>query len=343
MPAGEAGLQIGDKILATNGDPVDGFSGGLDSITQRIVFSKGDSIRFTVERGGKELDLVSGFEVESGGLLRRDGVRRVGISPYSEVHLSAPTVGSPAELSGFKAGDRILSVDGVKVMGHMHYIELEKEANGKFFNVMVERDGERLALKTVGVVPANGYKRDPNKDAQPMTGVVFGEAKDFKIGMMHPSPGKQLGDSAKMLLVTLDAVTSKDSGIGIGHMSGPVGIGKMKYLILLGEHPFRMMLFFWVIFNVNLAVFNMLPFPVLDGGHIVMAIGEWVRGKPMNTRLLESIQTVFVLLLLGMFLFVTMKDSFTSFSGDTSPKVEGPQAPEWDLEKLKAMGFEAKS
>ena len=70
----------------------------------------------------------------------------------------------------------------------------------------------------------------------------------------------------------------------------------------------RLVLWFSVIMNVNLAVLNMMPFPVLDGGHIVMASFEWIRRKPMNFRVLEVIQTAFVILLLGFMAFVTMKD-----------------------------------
>jgi regulator of sigma E protease len=59
---------------------------------------------------------------------------------------------------------------------------------------------------------------------------------------------------------------------------------------------------------VNLAILNMLPLPVLDGGHIVLAIGEMIAGRPVKARLLEVVQTCFALLLLGFFLFITSKD-----------------------------------
>ena len=67
-------------------------------------------------------------------------------------------------------------------------------------------------------------------------------------------------------------------------------------------------MWFSVVLNVNLAILNMLPFPVLDGGHIVMALYEWVRRQPIHIRLLEVMQTACVLLLLGFMVFVSLKD-----------------------------------
>jgi regulator of sigma E protease len=67
-------------------------------------------------------------------------------------------------------------------------------------------------------------------------------------------------------------------------------------------------LWFSVFLNVNLAVLNLLPFPVLDGGHIVLAIIEAIRRKPINVRLLEIVQSGFAILLIGFMLYVTFFD-----------------------------------
>jgi regulator of sigma E protease len=83
---------------------------------------------------------------------------------------------------------------------------------------------------------------------------------------------------------------------------------------------------FFVLFDVNLAVLNMLPLPVLDGGHIVMAVLESVRGKPLPGRFLEMIQGGFALLLMGFMLYITTKDLGDIFSGGAdAPKLEWPE------------------
>jgi regulator of sigma E protease len=111
-----------------------------------------------------------------------------------------------------------------------------------------------------------------------------------------------------MMWITITSVIAKDSNIGVDHLSGPVGIGSMMFSFLQMEDGWRRILAFMVLFNVNLAVLNMLPFPVLDGGHITLAILEKIFGRPVKAKPLEILQTICALLLISLMLFVTSKD-----------------------------------
>jgi len=82
----------------------------------------------------------------------------------------------------------------------------------------------------------------------------------------------------------------------------------MLYQLLQMENGWSRILAFMVLFNVNLAVLNMLPFPVLDGGHITLAVLEKICGRPVKARPLEILQTLCALLLISLMLFVTSKD-----------------------------------
>ena len=92
------------------------------------------------------------------------------------------------------------------------------------------------------------------------------------------------------------------------HLSGPVGIGRIYYLLFESERGWQLALWFSVILNVNLAILNMLPIPVLDGGHIVLALIESVRRKPVNIRVLEVVQTGCAVLIIGYMLYITFFD-----------------------------------
>ena len=81
------------------------------------------------------------------------------------------------------------------------------------------------------------------------------------------------------------------------------------------DEALRRILWFMVVLNINLAIMNMLPLPVLDGGHIVLAIGEQVAGRPVKLRVLEIIQTGFVIVLLSLFAYITSKDIGGLFPG----------------------------
>jgi hypothetical protein len=81
---------------------------------------------------------------------------------------------------------------------------------------------------------------------------------------------------------TFDALLSKKSDIKLQHMSGPVQIVRVYYILFENADGWRQAIWFSVILNVNLALLNLMPVPVLDGGHIVLAILEWIRRRPLN-------------------------------------------------------------
>lgn len=336
MPAAKAGIQPGDKITKIDGETVTGFQGTLDSIMESIIFSKGDSVKLTIERPGVgEMEITCGFEVEEGGILKRDGVRQIGVYPADDAVIGSVFKGGPAEYSGLQAGDKVLSIDGVEIHSWVGFVSLIHEKGTEPFTVKVQRGNEELEIRTMALVPSNGYKANPTKDPVPMIG-IGPKGADKSHELIYPSPWDQIYDSSRMLFVTIDRLAAPKSGIKFEHLSGPIGIGKMKYQILLGDYPVRMILYFWVIFNVNLAIFNMLPFPILDGGHITMALSEMIFKKPMNEKILLVMQNTFLTVLLTLFVFISMKDTFTGMGG---PKVkrEGPVEPEFDVTPLKAL------
>ena len=85
-------------------------------------------------------------------------------------------------------------------------------------------------------------------------------------------------------------------------------IVKIYYMLFESDNGWKLALWFSVILNVNLAILNMLPIPVLDGGHIVLALIEGVRRKPVNMRVLEVIQTSCAVVIIGYMLYITFFD-----------------------------------
>jgi regulator of sigma E protease len=103
-------------------------------------------------------------------------------------------------------------------------------------------------------------------------------------------------------------VFSPKSDIKLQHLSGPVGIWSIYIRLFEAEGGWKLALWFSVILNVNLAILNMLPIPVLDGGHIVLGIIESIRRRPINTRVLEIIQGTCTALIIGVIIYTTFFD-----------------------------------
>ena len=137
------------------------------------------------------------------------------------------------------------------------------------------------------------------------------------MSLSHPDPVEQVYNSITSTLKTIGAVASPKSDVKLQHMSGPVGIVRIYYLLFQSENGWKLALWFSVILNVNLAILNMLPIPVLDGGHIVLAIIEAIRRKPVNMRILELVQTACAVLIIGYMLYISFFDLGDFFGRDS--------------------------
>lgn len=321
-PAAEAGLRAGDKITHIDGREVHGFAGSLDSITESIILSEGEKIRFTVERPGESapLHLESGFKTPETKWFQRSGLRQVGIGPeIDHIEVSMIMEGSPAEKAGFKDGDTIVSINGKKPKDDAEAVSFIKESGEATITAEVLREGKPVTITATPRIPVSPEGKGP------MLGLAFFNVPYTNQNIVHPSPFSQVGDSLRMMWTTLTKLISPTSGIGVDHLSGPVGIGKMQFKLLQMDDGWRRILAFMVLFNVNLAVLNMLPFPVLDGGHITLAILEKIAGRPVRAKALEIVQTGFALGLISLMLYVTSKDIGDDLGRGSQQKIVFPQ------------------
>ncbi len=169
------------------------------------------------------------------------------------------------------------------------------------------------------------------KEKTPRIGIAWDSAG--RMSLAHPGPIEQVYNSITSTLSTIGAVASPKSDVKLQHLSGPVGIGRIYYLLFQSERGWQLALWFSVILNVNLAILNMLPIPVLDGGHIVLAIIESIRRKPVNIRILEFVQTGCAVLIIGYMAYVSFFDIGDFFprgkadAKDQQTEVEAQPAP----------------
>ena len=317
-PAQKAGIAIGDRIIEINGSKVNGFAGSLNSITESIVLSRGKEISYTIERPGfsEPIILRSSFETEKTRWFQRGGLRQVGIVPAGNSIVGVVIPKSPAADVGISPNDKILTIDGIKLYSLQQFTQYLRDQNWKTVHLGIQ--SPTGIFREVELTPERPLKPAASN---PMVGILWNDPGYEDTTIIHPSPIRQVSNSLKMMWTTITSVISPDSSIGIGHLSGPVGIAKLQYQLLQMEDGWRRILAFMVLFNVNLAVLNMMPFPVLDGGHITLAILEKISGHPVKAKALEVLQTMCALALMGLMLFVTSKDIGDGF-GRSEKKLE---------------------
>jgi regulator of sigma E protease len=314
-PGAKAGLLPGDKILEVDGKPVTRFSGMNNSVIWNVVRSEGATIRFKIERDGvvREFE-AEPYKSETRGW-RRKSVRQVLILPAQTPIIDEVQPGTPAAAAGLQKGDVIIGFNGTTIYHPIALADFIEKNPETPLKLQVMRDGKLLAPEVQPKVLAG------EKTAR--IGIRWDSAGRMSIA--HPNPIEQVYNSITSTLNTIGAVASPKSDVKLQHLSGPVGIGRIYYLLFQNERGWQLALWFSVILNVNLAILNMLPIPVLDGGHIVLAIIESIRRKPVNIRVLELVQTACAVLIIGYMLYVTFYDAQDlPFIRDRLDKMEAP-------------------
>jgi regulator of sigma E protease len=318
-PAAKAGLRPGDKILEVDGRPVSRFFGMNDSVVWNIVRSEGPSIPFKIERDGKMMmvDVVPMIAETSGW--RRKSTRQVMIQPAVTPLVEDVEKDSPAAKAGVKTGDIITAVNGQRIYNALSLVdEIEKHPNEEL-TLDIRRSSESSQLR-MRPIPL-----ESEGTTKPRIGIRWDTGGQLTLS--HPDPVEQVYHSITSTLQTIGAVASPKSDVKLQHMSGPVMIVKIYYMLFESENGWKLALWFSVILNVNLAILNMLPIPVLDGGHIVLALIEGLRRKPVNMKILEWVQTACATLIIGYMLYISFFDIGDLFgkSGDRkSPRKEAP-------------------
>jgi regulator of sigma E protease len=305
-PAEKAGLRPGDRILKVDGHPVTRFSGIGDTIMWRVVSSQGAKIPIEVERDGTVLTVESEWVKEETKSWERKSLRQIQIAPKKTPLVGKVEPNSPAARAGIRPNDVIVEVDGIKLLNPETLGEyIEQQGAGKELKLKVLRNDRTLEFSLKPEMPI--YPPDfPAEERRALIGVVWERTGKWTVD--HPGPIEQIYSSVNSMVSTFGALFSPKSDVKAQHLSGPVGIMRIYYLLFESEHGWRQAIWFSVILNVNLALLNLLPIPVLDGGHITLALVEAIRRKPVGVRFLLIVQNACAVLIIGYMLYVTFYD-----------------------------------
>ena len=305
-PAEKAGIRKGDRLMLLNGKAVH----SIDELQYQLLFHNGKPLNLELLRG-KERIIIRDLIPEP---IELDGEKGRWLVGFTNNPITAVEPGLPMEKAGARKGDKIVEAGGHPVRDISEIQQLVRKAHGKPIQLKLERDGKTL---TVQVTPQ--FLRYTT------LGVDFAS-------VTHPNPFVQL---KRVMVLTWNSLRGIGYSIGNSlrlteqyttirpkHMSGPIGIGKYLYLSVY-RGSLVVGLNVVVIITFNLGIINLLPIPILDGGHILLALLEIIFRRSVSRKILEPISICFVVLLIGFMVFV----SFYDVKKLVSPAVKSLRTP----------------
>jgi len=300
-PADKAGLRPGDRVLSVDGKPVKKFGGMGESIQWRVIRSEGETLPVKFIRDGQERTVMVAPHKEETKAWERKALRQILILPAQPAIVGELATNSPALRAGLRKSDVILAINGTRIFSHMMVPDCIEQFGTNELKVAVLRDGQKI---DVAVTPEIPLKPTDNK---PRIGIVQW-SDGGKLKLIHPGPVEQVVDSVSAMVSTFDALFSKKSDIKPQHLGGFIKIINVYYILFQTEQGWRLVLWFSVLLNVNLALLNLLPIPVLDGGHITLALVEAVARRPLSGRVVQWIQTGCAAALIMFMVYIAFYD-----------------------------------
>lgn len=286
------GLQPGDRVLEIGNLRNPTWEQAISAVQNAPA---GEQIAAVVERGGETHSLVLTVHDP------KNPWQLFGDDPQPAV-IETVIEGNPASRAGMKQGDRVVSVNGTPVVSWEGFTRIIKASNGQMLTVVVERDGRQESLE---IQPESGRTEDGTWAY--LIGVQRRIEVDYRPVALPEATREALTGSWMIGTQIVRVVGGLLQGrISIRQLGGPIEIarqsgraaseGLLRYIELM------------VIISLNLAVLNLLPIPILDGGHILLLAVEGTIRRDLSLRIKERFVQVGLVFLLMIFAVVMFND-----------------------------------
>ncbi len=308
--AAKAGLGAGQEIIAIDGEPTSGWAAVNLQLVRRL--GESGSLQLLVREQGSTVDSPRELVLDKWlkGDDEPDPIRSLGIRPWRPALppvLAELDSKGPAKAAGLKTGDRLLAVDGKAVDDWQQVVDTVRMHPDTKIMLRVERDGAQIDIPVM--LAARGESKAP-------TGYLGAGVKavDWPPEMIREvsyGPLAAVGEGArrtwKMSLLTLDSLKKMLFGeLSVKNLSGPITIAKVAGAS--AQSGVADFLNFLAYLSISLGVLNLLPIPVLDGGHLLFYLIEWARGRPLSDRVQGWGIQIGISLVIGVMLLALVND-----------------------------------
>lgn len=298
-PAELAGMKVGDRVIRVNDKDISTRNELMDAVAK----SNGNPVTLDVRRGDQIKTIVL-TPTAAPGHEKEESPYAIGIEETAPL-ITAVMAGSPAMAAGFKDGDRVVGIEGEPIQTWAQMTSYVKENPNRPLHFEVERESRRVSLTVT-----------------PSAEKTVVDGKPVEIGKIGISgPGRSLIRSSNPAMAVFHGLEAtwgwtELTAVGIykmivGEISRTNIGGPLTIASISGEAASQgasSVLFLIAILSINLGVLNLLPIPILDGGHLLFFGIEAILRKPLRERQREIAQQVGLLLLVGIMVFAFWND-----------------------------------
>ncbi|TPG80596.1 sigma E protease regulator RseP [Pseudomonas arsenicoxydans] len=308
--AAKAGLTAGQEIVAIDGEPTTGWA----SVNLQLVRRLGESgsLQLLVREQGSTTDSPRELMLDKWlkGADEPDPIRSLGIRPWRPALppvLAELDPKGPAQAAGLKTGDRLLALDGRALDDWQQVVDTVRMHPDTKIMLRVERDGAQIDVPVT--LAARGESKAPT--GYMGAGVKAVDWPPEMIREVSYGPVAAIGEGARrtwtMSVLTLDSLKKMLFGeLSVKNLSGPITIAKVAGAS--AQSGVADFLNFLAYLSISLGVLNLLPIPVLDGGHLLFYLIEWARGRPLSDRVQGWGIQIGISLVVGVMLLALVND-----------------------------------
>jgi len=308
--AANAGLSAGQEIVAIDGEPTSGWGAVNLQLVRRL--GESGSLQLLVREQGSTIDSPRQLVLNKWlkGADEPDPIHSLGIRPWRPALppvLAELDPKGPAQAAGLKTGDRLLQLDGQSLTDWQQVVDWVRVRPDTKIVLRIERDGAQIDVPVTLATHGGSKARTGYLGA----GVKAVDWPPEMIREVSYGPLAAIGEGARrtwtMSVLTLDSLKKMLFGeLSVKNLSGPITIAKVAGAS--AQSGVADFLNFLAYLSISLGVLNLLPIPVLDGGHLLFYLIEWARGRPLSDRVQGWGIQIGISLVVGVMLLALVND-----------------------------------
>ena len=298
-PAELNNLQVNDRVISINNIKINSFEDIYDFLENKNLGL--NPLLFKIKRNEDLLEYNLSPEIKSIKTFigSKKNINYLGINPLINPIVGKVLPESPANYAGLKKNDKILKINNINVYGARQIIDIVKTNENKLLKFLILRNNKEIFLE---IIPM-----DLNNSGYPKIGITFKKHRE-KLNL-YTAVKEAFNNifiiSVKTLIAFWEILFGKRDHCEVG---GPILIAKVSTDIANTDYVSFIALI--ALISINLGLINLFPLPLLDGGHLLTYISEFVIGKNINYSLFKKIQILGVILIISFMTFSIFNDIY---------------------------------